>query len=618
MRELKISLSFIFCIFALAFSGSAFGKSDSLKTTRQVNSTHSIIDMDKFNNMLPDTVNFYQSPNSLSSQKIPDDSVVFLRNQLIIHFEKNEVDEVRKIKEILRQNQESNGEFLSFAEYWLILYQTKEYDSLLVSIKNWKFDSKTQSRFPSIYKELKIKSIKIRDSINGNIELATTDLNDRALLMFTLNQLLFSNAENEWQPYLPQQDDTFVKSNSYRNQNQHSQSISNFEKSESEIKKEEQQNDKNFERISKAINQNNLKKINKLVSTNYNIELKGKQGETPLLYAIKRNKMEMVNVLINAGANISAVDMAGNGVLHFTLKYGVSDDVFKKFVELGADLNHKNISEYTPLHYSIIYHRYDLISFLINNGADPKLNNYYNENALHLAIKADNDEILRFMLNQPINIEQPTKYNETPLLLAMRYQRKDMVKELLKAGAEISEFYLDDAIWIDYKNIVEILFEKGMQKPLSCIQNDDCFRTAFTYSVFAGIADVSEQLALYKNALNIYKLAKEKYRTDLGIIQAKEAAFVILFVPVIVFSVLSGSGSALELWTVSSPINTPSSDRYKSYKESMNVNHEIYPSINNFIFKEKKYLKQQLKLCNAQIREIKNIIAELENQSKKP
>jgi ankyrin repeat protein len=456
--------------------------------------------------------------------------------------------------------------------------------------------------------------IYLRSSDEKSSLYAAQKIKDEQTLFYVLREFIERDS-------LKSQSRTYQASN-YRKVTPYKRGLSNYQR---QIKKEARQNDKNFERIIKAINQNNVKKINKLVSTNNNIELKGKQGETPLLYAIKMNRIEMVKVLVAAGANIHAIDYNGDGVLHYAIRYSNSNDLIFDFLDLGLELDRENKRGYTPMLFSIIFKSSDLTFLLIERGADVNKTTMTGENGLHLAIKSDSDTLFSFFISQKLNIEQVSHLGGTPLLLAMRNQNDQMVQEIIHAGAEIKSSYLDDAIWLDYKMVVEQILENGLSRPMNCSSNDACFKTAFTYSVFAGMADEDEQLQLYENALNIFKLANEKYRTDLGKIQAKEAAIAtaIVVAAVITFgaiaeSVPSSSSSYPTDYKSYQPSYSPPSSYDYSFNYGINSYQpkEHYPSKNNYEYKEKKFLKQQLKLCRVQIREIKKKISELKKNNK--
>lgn len=383
--------------------------------------------------------------------------------------------------------------------------------------------------------------------------------------------------------------------------------------------------DKDFKKFEKKIRHSNANGVNRLIRNNTNIEAKGESGETPLLYAIEKDKIEIAKLLMDAGAEINALDDKKNGVLHYAIKYGIDRKEIYELIDKGAALDKQNSDGNTPLFYSVIYKRPQLTYYLIEYGADISKVTTRNENMLHLAIRVNDEELLKFLLEKDLNIEQNSYFNETPLLLAMRNQNDQMVQDIIHAGAKIKSSYLDDAIWLDYKMVVEQILENGLSRPMNCSSNDACFKTAFTYSVFAGMADEDEQLQLYENALNIFKLANEKYRTDLGKIQAKEAAIVtaiavaaILTAGAIANSVPSSSSSYPADYKSYQPSYSPPPSYDYSYNYGINSYQpkEQYPSRNNFEYKEKKYLKQQLKLCRVQIREIKKKISELKKNKK--
>ena len=74
-----------------------------------------------------------------------------------------------------------------------------------------------------------------------------------------------------------------------------------------------------------------------LVRAGARLEVRDRQGRTPLLLAIVSNRTDIVPSLLEAGADIAAQDNAGR----------------------------------TPLHYAVARNNVDLINFLLEAGADP-------------------------------------------------------------------------------------------------------------------------------------------------------------------------------------------------------------------------------------------------------
>lgn len=97
----------------------------------------------------------------------------------------------------------------------------------------------------------------------------------------------------------------------------------------------------------------------------FNPNQRDRHGRTPLMYAVHTHSC-CIDRLLELNADCTLVDMDGNTVLHYL--YGnVEVDYIDKFIERGADINHKNNYGLTVLDYAIIQHL--SIDPLIERGA---------------------------------------------------------------------------------------------------------------------------------------------------------------------------------------------------------------------------------------------------------
>ena len=66
------------------------------------------------------------------------------------------------------------------------------------------------------------------------------------------------------------------------------------------------------------------------------LNVRNKNGATPLMFAAKENKAETVELLINSGAEKNAHDNAGNTALIYAAAYN-NADVIRVLLDYGAD-----------------------------------------------------------------------------------------------------------------------------------------------------------------------------------------------------------------------------------------------------------------------------------------
>ena len=89
-----------------------------------------------------------------------------------------------------------------------------------------------------------------------------------------------------------------------------------------------------------------------------------------LLYkAIEENDIKTIKRLVNKGININMVNEFGETPLHSAASCGRTD-IAKYFIELGANVNAKDMDGFTPLHDTVFLGYTNTAKCLIENGAN--------------------------------------------------------------------------------------------------------------------------------------------------------------------------------------------------------------------------------------------------------
>ena len=197
--------------------------------------------------------------------------------------------------------------------------------------------------------------------------------------------------------------------------------------------------DPNVIELCRAIETNDLAQMKQLIDAGVDVNAKGKDNMTPLLWAFPDNKLERFKILMEAGADpnvyiksnlgVSRAFRAGDSVTHMAARtyFPYFDVVFenggdpnlpsktmplraetpiftvitaggpkakeriKALIAMGANINHRNNSGDTPLRLAAGFGgQYDLCLFLIDSGADPSI--YYSngtQKLTHVLAKAD-------------------------------------------------------------------------------------------------------------------------------------------------------------------------------------------------------------------------------------
>ena len=172
---------------------------------------------------------------------------------------------------------------------------------------------------------------------------------------------------------------------------------------------------------------NDFAKVRLLVEKGANVNVRSKQGRTPLLIAAAHDgNSQTVKLLIDKGADVSVRDHSVDGSRSRKFESSALLDAtdandtasVRLLIEKGADVNAKNLIGDTPLMNAAGHGNLEVMKMLLAKGADV--------NAVDAA------EGLR-VKNGPIALG-----SYTPLLFAVTYGGEDAVKLLLDAGAKVN------------------------------------------------------------------------------------------------------------------------------------------------------------------------------------
>jgi ankyrin repeat protein len=129
--------------------------------------------------------------------------------------------------------------------------------------------------------------------------------------------------------------------------------------------------------------------LNLLIVNGGDVNLKNKNGVTPLMIATDKS---VVQLLIQKGADWNAKDKDGDNVLSAAVRSG-KIDIIQLLIDKGADKNSKNVYGQTLLMYAAIYRHADVVKYLIERGADVNAKTVGGRTALTFAKEYKSPEI---------------------------------------------------------------------------------------------------------------------------------------------------------------------------------------------------------------------------------
>lgn len=129
-----------------------------------------------------------------------------------------------------------------------------------------------------------------------------------------------------------------------------------------------------------------------LISRGADVNFKGKDGRTPLIWAAG-NSFESTKILLENGADVNAKGDDGmNAFIRSTfgiLSKKVLTEVMDLLLENGANVNSalisKNAAGWTALHFAAVNGDYDLVKYLLSRGANVNHTSDEGSTALSLA-----------------------------------------------------------------------------------------------------------------------------------------------------------------------------------------------------------------------------------------
>ena len=191
----------------------------------------------------------------------------------------------------------------------------------------------------------------------------------------------------------------------------------------------------------KALEKEDLEKIQELLETGAFVKAKGEHGLTALHIAvIHKRPLPIVRALIKAGADVNASDDDGSTPLHYAA--GNYAEAVDTLINAGADIEAKDNKALTPLHVAAKYNA-PAAQKLIKAGANVNAvccgvyGSVSFNTPLHEAAAENNLKTAQLLIQAGADISARAKHRDTPLHIAARKGATEIVSLLLKKGADI-------------------------------------------------------------------------------------------------------------------------------------------------------------------------------------
>ena len=124
--------------------------------------------------------------------------------------------------------------------------------------------------------------------------------------------------------------------------------------------------------------------------------------------------------------------------LHYAAEIGDHDEIIRQ-INLGADINARDRSGRTPLHYAVGEQQASAVKLLIAHGASPDIkDSTYGVTPLHWAVGSGNLEIVKLLAPVMENIDAVNHEGQTAAMIAAQDEQKEILDILTAHGANIN------------------------------------------------------------------------------------------------------------------------------------------------------------------------------------
>jgi ankyrin len=223
-----------------------------------------------------------------------------------------------------------------------------------------------------------------------------------------------------------------------------------------------------------AILNGKLEHISEIVKKENNVDIRsGSSNQTPIHWAAKLGRLECLKRLSNCGGSLTAEDGSedGNSAIHLAVIHG-QDKITRWLIDNGVCVNITNSKGITPLLYATRYGYTNLVQTLVENGANVNCHTSCLNNAtpLHIAVLKNNEDVIKTLLKSGADPTLFCSYNQTPLHWASAYGNLQSLKIMETYGADLSIQMNDEsgyqaihlAAGSGHMTVVEWFLEKGI------------------------------------------------------------------------------------------------------------------------------------------------------------
>jgi len=222
------------------------------------------------------------------------------------------------------------------------------------------------------------------------------------------------------------------------------------------------------EELYKAACTGDRKRLQSLIESGTDINVRGERGYTALHWAARENQNEAGELLLDAGADVNArTGENGWTPLHIAVLQS-NKDVAELLIAGGADVDAQNHNNWlTPL--LITKGEISFAEFLIAKGASVDTKDEWGCTPIHRAAMAGDTTFADLLIKKGANINEKIGNGCTPLFFAIRMQDAQTIRWFISRGADVNAKNIWGQTPLDwakrmYPDIVELLLKHGAKE----------------------------------------------------------------------------------------------------------------------------------------------------------
>ncbi|XP_076080537.1 uncharacterized protein LOC143051531 [Mytilus galloprovincialis] len=181
-----------------------------------------------------------------------------------------------------------------------------------------------------------------------------------------------------------------------------------------------------------AAKEGNIKEVELCVKNRANLECRGTDGRTPLMFAARGGQLEVVTFLVTHKSQLEATDRDGRTPLMLAA-VGGHLEVVTFLVTQGCQLEATSKNGMTPLMWAAWGGHLEVVTFLVTHGSQLKATSTQSgRTALHYAAEFGRIDVTKLLTDKGCSPWVKTKEGKTPYDLAVKIGKYDTEEEKRK------------------------------------------------------------------------------------------------------------------------------------------------------------------------------------------